>query len=164
MPGLLTVMLYPSVAAARLFCKRLTLVLCLMGFTTAYALAGVYKWVDEDGRVHFSDKAPTDIKAKTLDIQIYSGPAEVSGGEQGFGARSVTMLSTAWCSVCKKAKAYLKKRGISFLEYDIEKSTVGRMEYQKLNGKGVPIILVGNQRMNGFNPSKLDRMLANVGY
>jgi hypothetical protein len=37
------------------------------------------------------------------------------------------------------------------MEYDVETSEKGRSGYKKLNGKGVPIILVGNKRMNGFS-------------
>jgi len=40
----------------------------LMLSSTVYVSAGVFKWVDENGRVHYSDK-PVGDKAETLDIQ-----------------------------------------------------------------------------------------------
>jgi glutaredoxin len=76
----------------------------------------------------------------------------------------VKILTTTWCGVCKKAKAYLAGKGIYFSEYDVETSDIGRQEYKRLGGKGVPIILVGKQRMDGFSSSRLDEMLKNVGY
>ena len=66
--------------------------------------------------------------------------------------------------MCKQAKAYLAGKGIYFSEYDVETSDIGRQEYKRLGGKGVPIILVGKQRMDGFSSSRLDEMLKNVGY
>jgi hypothetical protein len=63
-----------------------------------------------------------------------------------------------------KAKAYLAGKDIYFSEYDVETSDIGKQEYRRLGGKGVPIILVGKQRMDGFSSSRLDRMLKNVGY
>ena len=37
------------------------------------------------------------------------------------------------------------------MEYDIEKSSKGKRLYQDLGATGVPVILVGKQRMNGFS-------------
>lgn len=34
------------------------------GFVASAAAAGMYKWVDEQGGVHYSDKAPPDVPAK----------------------------------------------------------------------------------------------------
>ena len=54
--------------------------------------------------------------------------------------------------------------GITYSEYDVEQSEIDRQEFRRLQGKGVPIILVGKQRMDGFSASKIKRMLKNVGY
>ncbi|MAR92027.1 MAG: hypothetical protein CML06_14265 [Pseudomonadales bacterium] len=40
------------------------------------AVAGVYRWVDESGQVHFSDQAPPQVRAERLDIP----PAEPATG------------------------------------------------------------------------------------
>lgn len=129
----------------------------------AAGAASVYKWIDPEGQIHFSDNPPTDRPVEEVKIRTYTGPVEVNAVGD-FGLREVKMLTTTWCGVCKRAKAYLNGRGVYFLEYDVEQSDIGRLEYKRLNGKGVPIILVGNQRMTGFSPKKLDEMLKNVGY
>lgn len=125
--------------------------------------AAVYKWTDADGRAHFSDNPPANRDAEEVKIRTHTGPAQVDS-DGDYGPRQVKLLTTAWCGVCKKAKAYLAQKGIYYLEYDVETSDVGRLEYKRLNGKGVPIILVGHQKMVGFNAQKLDDMLKNVGY
>lgn len=124
----------------------------------------VYKWTDAEGRIHFSDNPAGAPDAEEVKIQTFTGVGEVELEGDDYGPREVKILSTTWCGVCKKAKAYLAGKGIYFNEYDVETSDIGRREYKRLGGKGVPIILVGKQRMDGFSAAKLDRMLKNVGY
>ena len=54
----------------------------------------------------------------------------------------------------------MDSEGIAYKEYDVDKSSKGKRDYKKLNGKGVPIILVGDQRMDGFSAQRLQVMLA----
>ncbi len=68
------------------------------------------------------------------------------------------MYSTAWCATCKRAKRYFEKNGIPYVEYDIETSAEGRSDYMRLGGRGVPIILVGDRRLNGFSPSAFEKV------
>ncbi len=147
------------------------------------AAGQVYKWIDEDGRVRFSDKAPDKapdkeqaIQAETITIKpiansIESPTVSVSDFLQNAELtreqarkkkasrdRPVVMYSTAWCGVCKRARQYFVANNIPFSEYDIEKTERGRKDYARLNGTGIPIILVGKKRMNGFSPGRFKRM------
>ena len=56
------------------------------------------------------------------------------------------------------AKAYFKANRIPFVEYDVEKSAKGRRDYKRLRAKGVPVIVVGGKRMNGFSRSGFDQL------
>jgi glutaredoxin len=76
----------------------------------------------------------------------------------------VKMYATAWCPYCAKARAYFERRKIAYVEVDIEKSRDGRAEYDKLGARGVPVILVGQQRMNGFSEARLSQLLSEAGY
>ena len=124
----------------------------------------MYKWTDTEGKVHFSDHPVGAVNAEEIKIRTFSGPAEVVQDENSFGAREVKILTATWCGVCKRAKAYLAAKGIYFSEYDVETNDIGKQEYKRLAGKGVPIILVGKQRMDGFSSTRLDEMLKNAGY
>jgi glutaredoxin len=147
----------------RLTTALLTAVLLWPGWHPAQA-GKVYKWTDADGRVHFSDQPVAAPNVEEVKIRSFSGAADVMLDGDDFGAREVKLLTTTWCGVCKKAKDYLAGKGIYFSEFDVETSDIGRQEYKRLGGKGVPIILVGKQRMDGFSSSRLDEMLKNVGY
>ena len=133
------------------------------------ASAGVYKWTDAQGRVHYSDNPPPEAKAQQVKVKINSiqGPAVVSTVRDIPAAKAkekVRIYTAVWCSYCKKAKAHLATRGVPYDDVDVEASERGRSEFNQLGGRGVPVILVGNQRMDGFDASGLDAMLAGAGW
>lgn len=136
--------------------------------TAAAVQAGVYKWTDESGKTHYTDSPPPGRKAQEVKLQVksLSGPAVVSKIQAPAAATRprIKLFSAVWCGYCKLAKSHLARRGIAFEELDVEQSATGRDEYRRLDGRGVPVILVGDQRMDGFDPAALDVMLKNAGY
>jgi glutaredoxin len=76
----------------------------------------------------------------------------------------VKMYATSWCPYCAKARAYFSRRGIAYVEVDVEKSPDGRAEFRRLGGRGVPMIVVGGQRMNGYSEARLGQLLSEAGY
>jgi glutaredoxin len=64
---------------------------------------------------------------------------------------SVVMYATDWCGYCAKARAYFVKNGIAYVEHDVEKSSTAAAEFRRLGGRGVPLIFVGRERLDGFN-------------
>lgn len=136
-----------------------------MVFLLVAGLAGaeVYKWVDEDGRIHYGDAPRESDNATKVEVKIntYENVTYQSLGTFDFPeARNgrVIMYSTSWCGACKKARRYFKQNNIAFTEHDIEKSDKARKAYDRLNAKGVPVILYGRERMNGFSVSGFKRM------
>lgn len=121
-------------------------------------MAEIYSWTDEQGRKYFSSTPPKHIKSNpiTLKINSFKGvsvkPSAIDTGNK------VIMYSTSWCGYCKKAKRYFNKKNIQFTEYDIEKNARAKRQYKRLNGKGVPLILVGKKRMNGFSERGFKRI------
>ncbi len=65
----------------------------------------VYKWTDADGRVHFSDQPVAAPNVEEVKIRSFSGSADVILDGDDVGTREVKILTTAWCGVCKQAKA-----------------------------------------------------------
>jgi glutaredoxin len=72
----------------------------------------------------------------------------------------VLLYGTAWCQFCAQTRAHFKAKGIAFVDLDIEKSPAARAEHEKLGGGGVPVVLVGERRIQGYNPAVLDEALA----
>lgn len=152
---------------------RKYILLCILLIIPSLVWAGIYKWTDADGNVHFSDK-PVDDKAQQVELKAtVNSYAPVSTPKFVYTPREkrvkqakhtktpklkpgqVVMYSTTWCGYCKKAKTYFKQKGIKFSEYDIEKSAQAKQEYKALGGSGVPLILIGkkqgNKKMSGFS-------------
>ena len=120
-------------------------------FLTLPASAGVYKWTDAQGRMQYSDSPPPAAKATQLKLQSFTGPVQVS---RAIGADSgVTIYTTEWCGVCKRAKAFFAQNGVPFREWDVEKMEFGAIKYKQLGGSGVPLITVGSEKMAGFDAS-----------
>ena len=130
------------------------------------AQADLYKWVDAQGSIHYGDKPPDNAQLKKITGNVSSftsvnvepfvfDPGNISKQSE---SKTVVMYSTSWCGYCKKAARHFRKNKIDFTEYDIEKSARGAREYKKLKGRGVPVILIGDQRMNGFSAKTFDRI------
>jgi glutaredoxin len=122
--------------------------------------AEIYTWQDDRGQTHFGDRPPDQAQASEVRLRIntYEAPEIRPLGNRPFGGGSdkVILYSARWCGVCKKAKRFFIEKNIPFEEYDVEKSQRGRRDFKRLQGKGVPIILVGDQRMNGFSPERFE--------
>ncbi len=127
----------------------------------------VYKWIDASGRTVYGNKPPRNAQLEKItgSISSFSSVAVESfkfdpsliTPEQAK-SKTVIMYSTSWCGYCKKAARHFRKNNIPFKEYDIEKSKRAAKAYKKLKGRGVPVILIGKKRMNGFNARRFDAL------
>lgn len=135
------------------------------------AAQGIHRWTDERGRVHYGNEPPRNARAVPVPerVQTYAGPVEVHrvpGVVKAPGAAAaepVVMYATAWCSFCKRARAYFQRNGIAYVEHDVEKSPAAKAEFARLGGKGVPLIVVGRAAMSGFSESGFEALLARSG-
>jgi glutaredoxin len=145
--------------------KLLTPVLLVLFLNQASA--GIYSWTDENGKIHFGDRPPIDREADEITVRIntYESASEITPVDGLTASKSkIVLYTTQRCAYCRKAKQFLNRRNIKYTEYDVETSKKGRRDYKQLNGRGVPIILVGDQRMNGFSEERMASMLESAGY
>lgn len=128
--------------------------------TMSAACAEVYRYVDENGRVVYSSERPVqDIAAKKVVIRHNSVSSNfVDDVSLGRADRDVVIYTASWCGVCKTAKAYFNEQDIEFEEFDIETDPRGKSDFRRLGGRAVPVILVGEQRMNGFDVARFERL------
>ena len=129
--------------------------------------AQIYKWKDADGKVHFGDKKPTNEKSENIQLKINTytsvtiDPAMLKSTKKTNTNKNVTMYSAAWCGICKKAKKHFNKNNISFTEYDIDKDKAAKKRHKEMGATGVPVIFIGNKRMNGFSAASFERIYNN---
>ena len=111
----------------------------------------IYKWVDEHGKTQFGDKKPPakPVEEVSLKINTFTGISDddVTSGNMP----QVVIYTTPSCRYCLKAKQYFRRQHIAYTEYDISTDVNARKRFQEMGGRGVPVILVGERRMNGFS-------------
>lgn len=73
----------------------------------------------------------------------------------------VTIYTTPTCGFCHQAKAYLRQKGIPFVEKDVSADPAAAMEMVRLSGQqGVPVIVVDGEVVVGFDVRRLEALLA----
>ncbi|MDD4876645.1 MAG: Uxx-star family glutaredoxin-like (seleno)protein [Dehalococcoidales bacterium] len=73
----------------------------------------------------------------------------------------VVVYSTPTCPYCKRAKDYLSKKGISFVEHNVAEDRNAANEMIEKSGQmGVPVITINNEVVVGFNQVLLDNLLS----
>ncbi len=73
----------------------------------------------------------------------------------------VIIFTTPTCSFCNAAKRYLREKKVPFKEVDVSKDMVAFRDMQRRTGgnTGVPVILINNKPIIGFDKAQIDRML-----
>jgi glutaredoxin len=139
-----------------------------LSLSTGAVSAEIYKYVDADGKIHFTDDPPTESGAEKMRLHptntIESGAASLLHPAQSspadIDAPKVELFVTSWCGYCKKAEAYLRKKGVAFTSYDIEKDLQAAKRKDSLTSKrGVPFALIGAQKLTGFSEASYAQAL-----
>lgn len=130
-------------------------------------MAEIYKWTDEHGKVHFSDTPPANKKPEIINQQRLNSRASsytqaeitvlTTGSSTNQKSQPLVMYTTSTCGYCAKARRYFAEKGIRFIEKNIETSEKYHREFNKMGGKGVPVIVQGNNKMNGFSVQKFEK-------
>ena len=72
----------------------------------------------------------------------------------------VVVFSTPTCSFCNAAKRYFREKRIRFTDVDVSRDHKAAMDMKRKTGQtGVPVILINNRPIVGFDKSKINRML-----
>jgi glutaredoxin len=87
------------------------------------------------------------------------------GHDPGIARPPVIIYGASWCGACHEAAAYLRKKGIPYVEKDVEKDASANEEMKaKLRRFGlpngsIPVIDVRGKVMVGFDPNEVDDAL-----
>lgn len=94
--------------------------------------------------------------------QHWNAGDPVSTGDKSDRPPQVVMYGTSSCPACQMARAYFYRHDIPYVEHDIEWSSKARREFRKLGGRGVPLILVGDEKFLGWNQFVVTEALARL--
>lgn len=76
-----------------------------------------------------------------------------------MGAPRITLFSTRRCPHCRQLKQYLQRQGLRFQELDVERDPRAQKRFARLGARGVPVVLIGDTRIDGFDRGRLDAAL-----
>lgn len=159
-------------------CLGVTIIGMLLAATVT--AKDIYKWVDENGTLHFQGsppqhtKQPVTIKRLPTYGDDYrdnhpSGPEQdkdnppshttATPGEEPREAE-VELYVTSWCPHCKRALDFLRSRGIPFDVYDVEKDKKAARRKKRLTSEGgVPFAIINGKAVHGFSQVAYERAL-----
>ncbi len=70
--------------------------------------------------------------------------------------KTVSIYSTPTCHFCQMAKDFLKENNIAYTEFNVAQDLEKRQEMIQRSGQmGVPVIVVGEEVIVGFDREKL---------
>lgn len=70
------------------------------------------------------------------------------------------VYSSTNCSFCKQLKTYLAEQNISFEERNIDEKEEYAQELSRLGVMSVPLTVIGEKKILGFNPNRIKKVLA----
>ena len=96
-----------------------------------------------------------------------AGQAQDGTGAPGdvAGRPAVIIYGASWCGPCHQAAAYLKKKGVAFVEHDIEQDSSSQHEMQAklakagMRGGSIPVLDVRGHILIGFDARAVDQAL-----
>jgi len=133
------------------------------------ASAQLYRWVDQNGKVHYTDTPPQPAAARAVEKRKPSGsvvdgvaPYAVQQAAKTF---PVTLYSAATCETpCKDARDLLAKRGVPYSEVAISEQKQLDELKRISGGDEVPVLVVGKSVIKGFEAGSYNGALDTAGY
>jgi glutaredoxin-like YruB-family protein len=72
----------------------------------------------------------------------------------------VIIFTTQTCRYCNLAKRYFREKKIKFTDVDVSRDHRAAADMQRRTGQqGVPVILIANRPIVGFDKTKINKML-----
>lgn len=131
------------------------------------ASAQMYKWVDANGRTHFTDTPPpaTAKKAEIKATGSAGGSSELPFAlAKAAREHPVTLYTTTSCGGCDSGRALLRSKGIPFTEKTVSSSADEEKLKEAGGGASLPFLMVGRASQTGFNAPQWEAMLTAASY
>ena len=152
----------------------LRVIFVALAFAAGVAQAQPYRWVDDQGRVRYSDTAPPG-SARPAPKGAAKGaatpsaseseapmPYELQRAQKDF---PVTLFTSPSCKEpCALAREHLNKRGIPFTETQVWNEETLTQLKERTGAESVPALMVGRTSISGFESTRYDALLDSAAY
>lgn len=138
---------------------------------TAGSTDGQYKYINERGQVQVAARLEDIPESQRSTVSAFekaaipSRPAPPPSDDvRDVSNVEVTIYTTQSCGYCRAAIAYFEDKGISYENRDVQHDAAANAEYLELTGgrRGVPVIVIGEQWMQGWSEKGFDNLLASA--
>ncbi len=148
--------------------RAIWLVLLTALMATQVDAQQLYKWVDKDGKISYSDTPPPkdakDVRQKGYGDNVKPSDELPYSVKEAVKRNPVTLYANA-CENCIKARAMLSERGIPFTERNPEADPAASDALKEAAGALlVPTLTIGQRVIKGFAESEWHDALTNSGY
>lgn len=79
------------------------------------------------------------------------------------GHSGIVMLAADWCGYCRTQRTAFERAGVDYRWLDVD-TTEGAAAMRALGGRGVPVTVVGQDVVHGYQPARLQALLAPLGH
>ncbi len=79
------------------------------------------------------------------------------------GDRRVAMLAAEWCGYCEKLRKDFELAQVRYRLIDID-TPEGERAMRAMGARGVPVTIVGQDVIHGYQPEQIRQRLAPLGY
>lgn len=128
----------------------------------------VYRQVDKNGKVTFSDRAPSASAEQAAGPQGgISSPANAGLPyelRQVAQRYPVTLYSSEDCAPCGEARTLLTTRGIPFEERTIKSNEEVEALQRMSSQTALPLLTIGSQQLKGYSDGDWSKYLDAAGY
>lgn len=135
----------------------------------AQAQQKLYRWVDANGQVQYTDKPPPNearqVERKTLGYKAGDGPLPYDL-QQAMKLFPVTVFASNCGEPCDKGRKLLEKRGVPYTEKDASDPVV-QAELRKATNAAsveVPVLMVGRSVTRGWEEGQWNAALDAANY
>ena len=165
------------------------LTLLAFGLASGTSSADIFKWIDENGVIHYSDsptrknipesieqeetvnsRQPNDNHAlptaedpkAALNPDVNNFLNETEEAPVFSEEPTVEIYVTSWCRYCEKAKRFFRSKGIEFEVYDVEKDQKAARRMRSMtSNRGVPFVVINGQGITGYSAEAYELALQN---
>ena len=152
------------------FPVRLLCTAAVLAAAFAQAQSTVYRWVDKDGKVQFTDSPPPADAKGVSERRLGGGYVEESqlpyATQMAAKRHPVTLFTSNDCGdLCAQGRSLLSQRGVPFQEKNAQANQADQEALQKAAGSlSVPFLLVGEANVKGFDEGSWNAALDRAGY
>ena len=154
--------------------KRYAVAIALVATVAAAGAAAqgqqqVYRYIDREGRVVYSDRMPPgdsrEVQAKRIGANVIENNPVPLAAQQAAERFPVKLYTFSCGEVCTQAEALLNRRGVPFTTVNVE-TPEGADQLAKATGElRAPVLQVGDKTfVKGYSETQWQAALSDAGY